>query len=151
MGGKARFMAAPDVLLLPIAAQRNAGKLVSALAQLANQVVAAAVRQSEIADEQVEGVLAGQLHRRGHVAGSFDRVAVRGQHHPHHLRRDAVVFDQQDAQGANGTPAGTAGEGISGWLTARGKAAAGRGTSPPCPGPRCARRSRRRASRPAPC
>ena len=41
----------------------------------AHQVVAAAVRQPQIADEQVEGVLAGQFQRRGHVAGRFDRVA----------------------------------------------------------------------------
>ena len=39
------------------------------------------------------------------------RVAVGGQHHPHHLRRDAVVFDQQDAQGADGAPRGRGGRG----------------------------------------
>ena len=60
--------------------------------------MAAAVRQTEIAEEQVKGVLAGQFQCRGHVAGHLDRVPIRGQHHLHHLRRDAVVFDQQDAQ-----------------------------------------------------
>ena len=63
------------------------GKRVPALAELPHQVVAAAVRQSQVADQQVEGSLLGQLQGRGHVAGHFDRVAVRGQHHPHHLRR----------------------------------------------------------------
>ena len=47
-----------------------------ALAQLSHQVVPAAVRQPEVADQQVEGLLAGQLQCRGHVAGRFDRVAA---------------------------------------------------------------------------
>ena len=64
--------APPNVLLLPIAAQRNAGKLVPARAQFAHQVMAAAVRQSQIAEQQVKGVLAGQFQSRGHVAGRFD-------------------------------------------------------------------------------
>ena len=121
MGGKARFVASLDVLPLSIAAQRDAGKLVPALAQLAHQVVAAAVRQSEIADQQVEGVLVGQFQGRGHVSGTLDRVAIRGQHHPHHFRRDAVVFDQQDVQGADGAPRGRGGRQAFGLTRGRGQ------------------------------
>ena len=65
--------------------------------------MAAAVWQSEIAEEQVKGVLAGQFQSRGYVASRFDGVAVRGQHPPHHLCCHAVVFDQQDVQGAEDT------------------------------------------------
>jgi hypothetical protein len=44
MGGKARFVAPPSVLLLPIAAQPNASTSVSARVQLAYQIVTTAIR-----------------------------------------------------------------------------------------------------------
>ena len=56
MGGKARFAAPPNVFFLPVAAQRDAGEAVSALAELTHQVVAAAVRQAQVAQQQVEGL-----------------------------------------------------------------------------------------------
>jgi hypothetical protein len=46
MDGKARFTASQDVFRLPVAAQRNAGKLVPVRPYLAYQVVATTVRQS---------------------------------------------------------------------------------------------------------
>ena len=58
MGCKARLAAPADVLLLPVAAQRNTGECVTSLTQLAHQVVTAAVRQPEIADEKIETILA---------------------------------------------------------------------------------------------
>ena len=94
MCGKARFAAPLDVLFLAIAAQRDGGERMSPRAQLPKQIVAAAVRQPEIADEQVKALPAGQFQRRGHVPGRLDHVAIRGQHRPHHLRRDAVVLGQ---------------------------------------------------------
>ena len=82
---------------------RDARKLVPTLSHLPHQVVAASIGQSQITHEQVEGLLVGQLHRGSHVTSHFDHVPFRGQNHPHHLRSDAVVLDQQDAQGADGS------------------------------------------------
>jgi hypothetical protein len=101
MGGKARFAAPLDVVLLPIAAQRDAGELVPSGTEFSHQVMAAAVREAEIANEQIKGVPLRQLQRRSHVAGHFDSVPFFGQHHPHHFRRDAVVFNQQNVQWAD--------------------------------------------------
>ena len=78
VGGKACFMAPLDVFPLSIPAKRDGGKRVPPLAQLAYQVITASVRQAKIADEQVEAVLTGELQGRGHVAGRFNRVALRG-------------------------------------------------------------------------
>ena len=109
MDGEARFAALPDVLILSVAAQRDVRKFVPARSQLAHQVVAAALWQAEIADKQVEGVMAGEFQGCGHVSSAFNRVAVHCQPHSHHLRRAAVVFDQQDAQKADRAPQGRGG------------------------------------------
>ena len=59
MGGKARLAAPLDVFFLPVAAQRNARELVSALAELPHQVVATAIGQTKIAHQQIE-LIAGR-------------------------------------------------------------------------------------------
>ena len=72
MGGEARFAAPLDVILLSVATQRDAGELVPSGTKFTHQVVAAAVRQPEIANQQIEGVLVSQLYRRRHVPRGFD-------------------------------------------------------------------------------
>ena len=85
VGGKTGFAAPPDVLFLPISAQGDAGEPESALAELAHQIVAAAIRQPQIAQQQIEIMLAGQFQCRRHVASRFDRVTFGGQYRSHHL------------------------------------------------------------------
>jgi hypothetical protein len=102
VSGKSCFVATLNVLLLPIATQGYAWELVASLAKFTHQVMAATIRQAQIAQEQVEGLLIGQLNSRRHISRHFNRVAFCGQHLLHHLGRDTMILNQQDTQGPNG-------------------------------------------------
>ena len=75
MVDEARFVAPLDVFILAVAAKCNPRELMASRSQLAHQVVSAAIRQSHVANEQVERVFIGQSQRRRRVAGRFNLVA----------------------------------------------------------------------------
>lgn len=89
MGGESRFATVLDVFLLPVAAQRDAWELVPAAAEPEHQFVAAAVRQTQVADQQVEAMLVGQFERGGQVSRRLHTVPLLAKHPSHHLRRGA--------------------------------------------------------------
>ena len=61
MGCEAGFEAPLDVRPLSIAAERDAGKPVSSLAELPNQFVAVAIGQTKIANQQITLISVGQF------------------------------------------------------------------------------------------
>ena len=63
--------------------------------QALHQVVAAAIGQTQIADDQVERLPRRQVERFGDVAGDLHLVIVRPQKTRHHLRSVEVILDQQ--------------------------------------------------------
>jgi len=87
VSGEAGLVTALDIFLLSVAAQRDRRELMPTLAQLADQIVPAAVRKSQVAHQQVEAVVACPFQSRRDVAGRFHRVPLRRQHDLHHLGR----------------------------------------------------------------
>ena len=74
MGGKAGLMTESNVLFLAVAAQRDARESAATLTQLAHQIMSAAVRQPQIAHQEVKTVMAGPFQRCRDISGGFDKL-----------------------------------------------------------------------------
>src|SRR5688572_20395340 len=95
MGVETGFLAAAQVVRLPEAAEGDALH-VHALPQVAHDVVAGAVGQADVGDEQVEVLFASKLKGLGDGAGGGDGEAEAAEQPGHHTSCVLVVFDEKD-------------------------------------------------------
>ena len=104
--GEPRGQATFDVCFHSVAAERDAGNA-AVVRQVAHQFVAAPVRQSEIADENVEPASRGEwagfgekLARFAQTRGPGDVMAGALEQARQLVGRIGVIFEEENAQGA---------------------------------------------------